>query len=85
MNQTRLGSFIESCMNVAIGYGIALASQLLVFPWFGINIPLSSNLAIGGIFTVISIARSYIIRRWFNARLHAAANAMAKVSHGDTP
>ena len=77
MNQTRLGSFIESCMNVAIGYGIALASQLLVFPWFGIHIPLSSNLAIGGIFTVISIARSYIIRRWFNARLHAAAQAMA--------
>jgi hypothetical protein len=85
MNQTRIGSFIESCMNVAIGYGIALASQLIVFPWFGIHIPLSTNLAIGVIFTVISIVRSYIIRRWFNARLHAAAQAMAKVSRGDTP
>lgn len=67
--QSRLQSFIESCINVAIGYGIALASQILVFPLFGINIPLSSNIAIGAIFTVISIARSYLVRRLFN-RIH---------------
>lgn len=66
MMQTRIQSFIESCINVAIGYGVALASQMLVFPIFGINIPLSSNLAIGAIFTVISIARSYAVRRIFN-------------------
>lgn len=64
--QTRLGSFTESCLNVAIGYGVALASQLLVFPLFGIHIQFSSNIAIGAIFTLISIARSYIIRRVFN-------------------
>lgn len=69
MMQTRIQSFIESCINVAIGYGVALASQMLVFPIFGINIPLSSNLAIGAIFTVISIARSYAVRRIFN-KLH---------------
>ncbi len=67
--QSRLQSFAESCLNVAIGYGIALASQLLLFPLFGINIPLASNIAIGAIFTVISIARSYAVRRLFN-RLH---------------
>lgn len=77
MTQSRLGSLIESIVNVLIGYGIALASQLIVFPWFGIHIPLSDNLAIGGIFTVISIVRSYIVRRWFNARLHAAAMRLA--------
>lgn len=70
--QTRRGSFIEACINVAIGYGVALASQLLVFPLFGIHIPLSSNLAIGAVFTVISIARSYVVRRVFNARQRAA-------------
>ena len=53
-------------MNVAIGYGVALVSQLVVFPIFGINVPLSTNLAIGACFTVISIARSYIVRRVFN-------------------
>ena len=64
--QTRQQSFIESCVNVAIGYVVALASQLLVFPWFGINIPLSHNIAIGGIFTFVSIGRSYMVRRMFN-------------------
>lgn len=67
--QTRLQSFIESCINVAIGYGVALLSQILVFPLFGIHIPLASNLAIGAIFTVISVARSYAVRRIFN-KLH---------------
>lgn len=35
--QTKKASFIESLLNVAIGYGVALASQILVFPWFGIH------------------------------------------------
>jgi hypothetical protein len=67
--QTRWQSFLESCINVAIGYGVAVAAQMLVFPLFSIHIPLGSNLAIGAIFTVVSIARSYVVRRLFN-RLH---------------
>lgn len=78
MQQTRLGSLIESGMNIAIGYFVALLSQLIIFPLFGIHIPLHDNLMIGMWFTVISLIRSYIIRRWFNARLHAAALAMAQ-------
>jgi len=69
--QTRWQSFFESCINVAIGYGVALLSQIIVFPLFGIHIPLASNLAIGAIFTVISIARSYAVRRVFN-QFHGA-------------
>jgi hypothetical protein len=65
--QTRKASLAESLMNVAIGYGIALASQIVVFPWFGINIPLSSNIAIGLIFTVVSIGRSFALRRLFES------------------
>lgn len=65
--QTRRGSFTESCINVAIGYGVAIASQLLVFPQFGISVSLADNLVIGAIFTIISIARSYVVRRAFNA------------------
>lgn len=57
---------IETCINVAIGYGVALASQVLIFPLFGIHIPLSSNLMICAFFTVISIARGYLVRRLFN-------------------
>jgi hypothetical protein len=53
-------------MNVALGYGVALASQLVIFPLYGIHVPLSSNIAIGLWFTVVSLVRSYCIRRWFN-------------------
>lgn len=64
--QTRVQSAIEALANVLVGYGVAIASQLLVFPLFGIHVPLSSNLAIGAWFTVISLLRSYVLRRWFN-------------------
>lgn len=83
MTQTRLSSLIESLMNIAIGYVVALLSQLAIFPLFGVHLPLSSNLAIGGWFTVVSLVRSYVIRRWFNARLHRAAVAMAKEAARD--
>lgn len=78
MRQSRLESLIEAGMNVAIGYGVALLSQLAIFPMFGIYVPFSTNLWIGAWFTAISLARSYIIRRWFNARLHRAAQALAR-------
>lgn len=64
--QTKTQSMIESISNVAIGYMVALASQLAIFPMFGIHIPLSDNIAIGAWFTVISIIRSYAVRRLFN-------------------
>mgnify|MGYP001340311787 CR=1 FL=1 len=72
--QSKRQSLIESFVNVAIGYGVALLSQILIFPPFGIHIPLASNLAIGAIFTVISIARSYAVRRVFN-RLHCCRHS----------
>ena len=68
MSQTRAMSAIESAANVAIGYGVAVSSQMLIFPMFGIHIPLADNLLIGGYFTMISLARSYAVRRMFNAK-----------------
>ncbi len=67
--QTRLGSFIESITNILIGYTVAIASQLIVFPLFYINIPLSDNLLIGAYFTIISLVRSYVVRRYFNKKV----------------
>lgn len=77
MSQTKLESFVETCINTAIGYVVALLSQLLVFPLVGIHVPFSTNLEIGAWFTVISIIRGYVIRRWFNARLKQAARVIA--------
>jgi hypothetical protein len=78
MNQTRLGSLFESAINIAVGYWVALASQVVIFPVFGVHLPLSDNLLIGAWFTAISLARSYIIRRWFNARIRRAAHRLAE-------
>lgn len=64
--QSRLMSFIESIINVAIGFAVAVTAQALVFPLFGIEVSLSTNLMIGVIFTFISIGRSYCVRRLFN-------------------
>ena len=55
-------------MDVAVGYGLSVATTAVVLPWlFGIYIPLASNLAIGLIFTAVSIARSFALRRLFEA------------------
>lgn len=77
MNQTKLGSMIEVAFNTLIGYWVAIASQMVILPLFDIHVELATNMGMAACFTVISIARGYIIRRWFNARMHAAAQALA--------
>ena len=59
-------SWWESVLNVAIGFGINFSAQLLLYPMFGVHIALHQNLSIAVIFTVISVIRSYTVRRWFN-------------------
>jgi hypothetical protein len=66
MSQSRLMSFVEAITNVLVGYLVALATQLLVFPLFGVRLSLSDNMMIGLVFTVVSIIRSYALRRVFN-------------------
>ena len=64
--QKRIHSLIESLTNIAIGYGIAVTAQVMILPLFGLNTSVSNNCKIAGCFTVISIIRTYTIRRWFN-------------------
>jgi hypothetical protein len=65
MIQSRCMSLVEAVANVAVGYALALATQIVVFPWFGLHPSLSENLAIGAIFVGISLLRSYTLRRLF--------------------
>lgn len=67
MKQSRVMSLVESLANVAVGYGLAVITQLLVFPLFGLHTTLAENMTIGAIFTVVSIARSFTLRRLFEA------------------
>ena len=73
MNQTKLESLAEVIINVVIGWIIGLATQLLVFPIFGIHISFGDQFWISVVFTVVSIVRGYAIRRWFNAGIHKVA------------
>ena len=63
--------------NVFIGYVVSLLVQLIVYPLFGATFTFSQNIQIGLIFMAVAIVRSYVIRRWFNARIHAAALKLA--------
>ena len=64
--QSKIGSFIESLINILVGFGIALGSQMLIFPLYGVHIPIHDNIMITVWFTLISIVRSYTLRRVFN-------------------
>lgn len=66
MKQTKKASLFEVITSTAIGYVAALATQLLIFPWFNIQIKFSEQLWIGVIFTIVSIVRGYLVRRLFN-------------------
>lgn len=64
--QSRRWSFMEAVTNILVGYIVALSMQLAVFPMFGIHVGIGENLAIGALFTVVSLVRSYCLRRCFN-------------------
>lgn len=65
MKQTRTMSLVEAVANVIVGYGVAVVTQILIFPVFGLHTTLAQNLKMGAVFTGISIVRSYVLRRLF--------------------
>ena len=66
MTQTRTQSLAETLASVAIGYIVAVISQLVILPWFGVELTLSENFTVALWFTGVSIARGYVARRVFN-------------------
>jgi hypothetical protein len=64
--QSKKHSMLESVTNVAVGFLLAVATQILVFPFFGVYLQPIENFAIAAVFTVISVLRSYYMRRFFN-------------------
>ncbi len=67
-------SLVESVANVVVGYGVAVVTQILIFPIFGLHTTLAQNLKLGLVFTIVSIGRSYALRRLFE-RLRAASRS----------
>jgi low affinity Fe/Cu permease len=72
MGQTKLVSLIEQILNVASGFVLSVLVWQTVGPLFGYEVTIAANLGITSIFTVVSVVRGYIWRRFFNANLHEA-------------
>lgn len=66
MSQTRLQSALEAVANVAFGLGVSFVANLLLLPAFGLVVSVRQAAGISAAFTVISLARSYVLRRLFN-------------------
>ena len=73
-------SFVEAVTNIVVGYALAVLTQMIVFPLFGLHASLSENLLIGCFFVGVSLIRSFAIRRFFNgawmARFHDRTSAL---------
>lgn len=67
MKQSRVMSLVESVTNVVVGYVLAIATQIVVFPWFGIEAGLAEHLGIGLVFLAVSLVRGYLLRRLFES------------------
>jgi hypothetical protein len=65
--QSRRGSLIEATANTAIGYAVAVCAQAAILPAFGLQASASQHLGIAACFTAVSMVRSYVLRRAFNA------------------
>lgn len=77
MSQSRRASVIEAVVNVLIGYWVAVAAQAAIFPLFGFSASTSQHMAIAGLFTVVSLVRSYLLRRVFNWFTRRALSRMS--------
>ena len=66
MSQSRRLSALEAVSNVAVGFALALCVQLAAFPAFGIQLATGQHVGLGALFTIVSLARSYLLRRLFD-------------------
>ena len=66
MTQPRKHSWLEASCNTASGFVVSYLVGLVVYPMLGWHISQLQNAQVVGVFTVISIVRSYAWRRAFN-------------------
>lgn len=78
MQQTKLESLVEVCLNVAIGFFVSFSLWPVVAWLHDLPFSVGQSFTITAIFTITSVARSYIVRRWFNAGLHNTARHITR-------
>jgi hypothetical protein len=65
MSQSRAMSAMEALINVLVGWCTAFALQVMLFPALDLHASFGQHLSISLVFTVVSFARSYVLRRAF--------------------
>jgi hypothetical protein len=65
MEQSRVMSLVEVITASVIAFFVSIWTNYAVMPLFGFHVSVNESIAMTAIFTVISIARSYIVRRFF--------------------
>lgn len=68
MTQSKKQSLKETITSTIIGLLVSLLTQIIVFPLYGLEVKLNQNIQITIIFTVVSIIRGYLVRRYFNKK-----------------
>jgi branched-subunit amino acid transport protein len=65
--QTRRGSAVEALTGTIVGFLLAIWVQRLLFPALGHDLAMIENVLVAAVFTMLSLLRSYCLRRLFNA------------------
>lgn len=78
MEQTKLTSFIETLLNTTIGFAVSFVGWPIAAALTGIQYSHGQHWAVVAFFTVLSVGRGYLIRRFFNNGLHLAAVKLAR-------
>lgn len=68
MSQTKYQSMIESITDTGIGFIISIIATFIINKIHGIDVPVWKNFTMTLCFTVLSLARRYVVRRWFSKK-----------------
>lgn len=68
MKQSKKQSLKETVISTFIGLAVSLITQIVIFPLYGMQVSFNQNIQITIIFTVVSILRGYLVRRYFNKK-----------------
>lgn len=67
--QSRVDSLMEALTNVLIGFLINFVANIVVLPlMLGVPADAGTFAVLGIVYTVISVGRTYVLRRAFNGR-----------------
>lgn len=78
MQQTKVESFIEACINTVVGFAISTIANAIILPLVGLPVSLGQNLLIGLGMTLVSVARQYVLRRWAQKHLTNVKNSVVQ-------